>query len=192
MDTNDQIKVELISPEEADLLFRRIKEAKERRETKPPKTLVFGIPFELTGEVELTCRDATSGETEWHIKQPNLITDEGRRRWQEAGFYTMQLMFGPITEPPDYRRYSLATPASGPAANLSPTVNSTLKTKTYSTTFGTPGSNRTLGTIALGGGLDGTFGMADIFAYTLLTPTKTQTTTQTLEVIYKVTFNPIV
>jgi hypothetical protein len=187
--------VEVISQAEAEAFLRRLKKGPEN--LNGSRSLVFPGGFELSGEFSLTARDARSGEVEWEHSEKNLITDFGRRVWQEARWHSGIIAFAPSTQTPQSSRYSVSTDGTQcvESTALTPTNTPATHTKQFSTTFGTPASNRTLATIALGryaGSVASTNeGLRQLTAFALLTPPKTQTTTQTLEVVYKVSLNPI-
>ena len=154
--------------------------------------------FELKGQFELTARDARSGEVEWQHAQDNLITDSGRSSFWTVGWTNNVIGFLPSKETPVHTRLSISTDGaqSFVSGNLgSGTVTPSTYTKQYSTTYTAPASNRTLGTIYMSyynpPPHDANFGAWHVWAYALLTPPKTQTTTQTLEVVYKISMNPI-
>lgn len=187
--------VSVISPAEAERFIRSIR-TPENKEFR--RTLVLSEGFELRGDFSITARDARSQEVEWKVEQPNLLTDFGRRSWMDYRFTTLRIGFCPSTEAPNSGRYSISTDGSANASfvstNVTPTIAPTTFTKTMSATFGTPSANRTLGMIALIGlnaVPDTTVGLMNVCAFSLLTPAKTQTTTQTLEVVYKISMNPI-
>jgi hypothetical protein len=190
-------KVELISEAEAESFLRRLKESPENRTGK--RSLLFPFGLEVKGEFSLIARDAKSGEIEWEHSQPNLLTDIGRRFWMENRFSSFRLGFCPSTEAPNSGRYSISTDPTANATfvtstNLTPTNAPATNTKTVSTTFTAPASNRTLGMIAvIGAGITASvnMGLFAVQAYAILTPPKTQSTTQTLEVVYKISMNPI-
>jgi hypothetical protein len=190
---NDKYKVDLLSPAQTEA-FLRNRKGWENPFTKKPSTQVDGM--EIVGEFSLTAKDTRSGEVEWEHSGKNLITDEGRRTWMEGRFANLTLLFAPSVETPISGRYSLVTDSAqsfesgGLAATNAPATN----TKTFSTTFTAPAVTRTLGTIALGRTSSvarANRGLYQIVAFALLSPPKTQTTTQTLEVVYKVSMNPI-
>lgn len=190
---NNNYKVELLSPEQTDA-FLQGRKPWENPFTKKPSTRVDGM--EIVGEFFLAAKDAKSGETEWEYSGKNLITDSGRRAWMEARFANLNVMFAPSVEAPVAGRSSVITDATQAfeSSGFAPTNASATNTKTFSTTFGTPATTRTLGTIALGrigGSYRANRGLFQVMAYALLSPPKTQTTTQTLEVVYKVSMNPI-
>lgn len=187
--------VSVISPAEAELFLRAIK-TPENKEFR--RSLVLSEGFEIRGDFSVIARDSRSQEIEWKVDQPNLLTDFGRRAWVDYKLTSLRIGFCPSTESPNPGRYSISTDPSANAsfvsANLSSTVAPTTYTKTMSVTFGTPSANRTLGMIALIGtnhNTDTALGLQGVCAFSLLVPTKTQTTTQTLEVIYKISMNPI-
>lgn len=188
--------VSVISPAEADAFLRRLKRGgPENLEGR--RSMVLSGGFELTGEFSLTARDARSGEVEWEHTEKNIITDLGRRTWQEARWHAANIAFAPSTQAPQSSRYSLGTDGtqcveSGAIAAVNTPAT---HTKQFSTTFGTPAANRTLATIVVGRYTGQVAylneGVKQLMAFALLTPPKTQTTTQTLEVVYKVSMNPI-
>lgn len=190
-----QYTVSLLSPAEAEQIMRRLGKGPERGSIRPTLALPGG--WELSGEYELTARDARSGEIEWQHKEKNLITDYGRRQWMNTRWHQASINFCPSIETPHFGRYSMSTDVTQHvgSADLTPAVNTVTHTKTFSTTFVVPSVTRTLGMIALGGyqlgGVVGNVGIVGLNSFALLTPPKTQTTTQTLEVVYKVSMNPI-
>lgn len=155
--------------------------------------------FELKGQFELTARDARSGEIEWQHSQDNLITDLGRVSFWTVGWTNNVIGFVPSKETPIHTRNSISTDGSQSfvSTNLgSGSVTPSTYTKQYSFNFtGLPPANRTLGSIYMSyynpSPQDGNFGPWHVWAFALLTPSKTQTTTQTLEVVYKISMNPI-
>lgn len=187
-------KVSTVSPEEAAEALARLRGG--RYLNKPERrTLLMEGGLVMKGSFELVARDAKSGEVEWSHKDDNLITDFGRRFWMDTRFNGFQLGFAASTETPAAARCGLAgdTTQLFVSGNLTPSNNNVTNTKTVSTTFGTPPNNRTLGTIwihPINIGIQQGFVQA-VVAYALLTPPKTQTTTQTLEVVYKISMSPI-
>lgn len=189
----NQYKVDLLTPEQTDAFLRGRKQW-ENPFTKKPSTRVDDM--EIVGEFFLTAKDAQSGEVEWEYSGKNLITDSGRRAWMEMRFSNLTLLFAPSVEAPISGRSSLITDSAQAfeSGGIAPTNAPATNTKTFSTTFGSPATTRTLGTIALGRTSSvarANRGLYQIMAYALLSPPKTQTTTQTLEVVYKVSMNPI-
>lgn len=193
-------KVTTVSPEEvAEVMARLRRGGPENRNDRRTAILAGGI--EMKGSFEITAREVGSGEVAWAHKAENLITDFGRRAWMDQRFYALAIGFGASTETPSASRSSLCGEATQffNSSNLTPTNNSVTHTKTMSASplnsasFGTPANNRTLGTIWIQRHNQGIpNGVSrDILAYALLTPPKTQTTTQTLEVVYKISMSPI-
>jgi hypothetical protein len=169
------------------------------RPLKPDHRKMLVDGFELKGWFEMTCRDARSGEVEWEHKQDNIITDYGRSEFWGFGWAPMQLGFAPSTETPNLLRTSILTDGNQAFAygtSITAVVTPSTYTRTYGpVTFGQPGSNRTLGTLFTayytGTVVSANLGVYYCWSYALLTPPKTQTTTQTIELIYKMSINPI-
>ena len=184
-------RISVVSPEEA-------KEVLERLRARPVdrvyRKVVLEGGFEMKGSFEITARDAASGEVAWTHADENLITDYGRRQWVFNRFSVAFVGFQASTETPSPSRSSLSGDSTQffESTSLTPTNNSTTYTKTFTFNLATPANNRTLGTISLSGVVADTKGFRNtIMAYALLTPPKTQTTTQTLEVVYKISMSPI-
>lgn len=189
-------RVSVVSPEEAEMVLARLRKGgPENKNHRRTAVLQGGI--EMKGAFEITARDVASGEVAWAHKDDNLLTDFGRRRWMDYRWTSLTLGFSSSTEPPSAGRCSLASNGNQVfvSGNLTPSNNPTTHTKTISTTFGTPAANRTLGTVWIqiyNDGVNTANGFVHgMMAYALLTPPKTQTTTQTLEVVYKISMSPI-
>jgi hypothetical protein len=187
-------RVTTVSPEEGEAVLARLRGATTENKNAR-RSVVLPGGFELKGSFELVCREEKTGEVAWAHSDNNLITDYGRRIWMDYKFSGMTLGFCASTETPTAARSSLSGDSTQIffSATLTPSNNSVTNTKTLSTTFTTPPNNRTLGSILL---MDyyasAPNGIArGICAYALLTPPKTQTTTQTLEVVYKISMSPI-
>jgi len=193
-------KVSVVNPEEArEVLARLRRGGPENRNATREAILQGGI--EMKGSFEIVAKDAESGEVAWSHQGENLITDSGRRIWMDYRFNIAQLGFSSSTEPPMSARSSIASDSAQlfVSGNLTPTNNVVTHTKTFtcnstiSANYGSGQGNRNLGTIFLSGwsaGL-GTGYAKWVMAYALMTPPKTQTNTQTLEVIYKISMSPI-
>jgi hypothetical protein len=148
--------------------------------------------------VDAVCREA-DGAVAWEVHQSNLITDLCRRRFflypLVGGASGVYCVTSPTVEAPLIGRVSLPddgnASSSQASAQLTPTYDSLTLTKTWSATFAAPAANRAIGTIGLAaGGRNVNFGPSLLVAYTLLSPSKVQTTTQTLEVLYRITLTP--
>jgi hypothetical protein len=191
-------RVELLSEEETERFLKMMEGLTIFGKHVPDKhrRMLTADGFELKGQFELIARNVDSGEVEWHHSQDNLVTDLGRHAFWVSGFTNNAIGFLPSKETPVPTRLSISTDASQSflSGSLgSGSVTPSTYTKQFSTTFGAPTANRTLGTIyiAAPGTHDPNLGAWSIRAYALLTPPKTQTTTQTLEVVYKISMNPI-
>lgn len=188
------ITVTEISLDEAQRLAALAKAFDE--EVKKPVIISYsGLDFQIKGFIDAVCREKESGEVAWEVHQPNLITDFGRRRFFENQLASGQVFTSPSQDTPILSRYILPDAGSTGSltqvsTNLSPSSNFSTFTKTLSTTFSTPSSSRTIGSIGLGF-LDGTLQYAWCYTFSLITPAKTQTTTQTLEVVYNITLSPV-
>lgn len=148
----------------------------------------------LHGHVQATCRER-DGSVAWEIDQPNLITDLYRRRLADQVIHQAYVMTSPSTEAPDQLRSSVLDDGNASSSQASAIITSTYDavtlTRAFTATFSTPAANRQIGVIGLGTGRLAHLGPYGFYAYTLITPVKTQTTTQTLEVVYRVTLTPI-
>jgi len=193
-----EYKVELLSPADAaDFLAHRERPYLGKLTPKSHRK-VFANGFEMTGRFELIARDVESGKVDWQHEQENLITDTGRSGFYDVNFTPIRIGFAPSQETPNILRNSIGTDGSQTfvtASQVAPTNITATFTKQWTTTFATPASNRTLGIIfitsASGTVTDVNVGPTVLWSYSLLTPPKTQTTVQTLEVIYKLSINAI-
>ena len=186
-------KVEIASPEEVAEILKKRPMGPENKNGR--RSIVGYGGFEIKGEFALIARDAVSNEIEWEHSEKNLVTDGGRRVWFDFKFVQTSPLIGfsPDVRTPNTNRYTSTTDsAQSFTGSATVVITPATHTKTYSITFGTPASNRTLGTIFLTwSGNTVNMGPTFMSAYTLLTPSRVQTTTNTLEVIYKVSMNPI-
>lgn len=148
--------------------------------------------FSIKGELELTAHEE-DGSVAWHVPwQKNLITDYGRRRWAWDCFKTGRVFFAAPQETPRFDRYSVlefASSISWQAADPAPTTDWAAMTKTWAYTFPVPGATRTIGMVGLCDGVNSGYGTFAINTYSLLTPVKTQTTSQTVELNYRLTLS---
>lgn len=154
--------------------------------------------FKMVGAIDATCRNVEDGSIAWHVEKKNLVTDHGRRRLMDAGITQMYVVVGPGTETPMIERYYYGDGPSGinsGSGAITPSYDAATMTRTWSTNFGVPSITRQVSLIGLcgiseGGALNG-MGLFNLCAYTLLSQPKTQTTSQTLEVAYKITLTPV-
>lgn len=151
----------------------------------------------LRGEIELTCREP-DGTPAWRVIQPNLFTDSGRRLFAEVGFPAsgIYLFTSPSTETASQSRTALPdeTSSTQHSTALSATSDNSTLIKQWFYTFPAPASNKLIGTVGIESKLPSSTAssmVSRIVAYTVLSPTKTQTTTQTLELLYRVAFTPV-
>lgn len=196
---SDDIKVEECGREETEYILRRL--GLRKNEPAP------GLLGELHGYVDAVCRNE-DGSVAWEVHQPNIVTDAALRRyaygWHYGNFMpymcSMMIFLSPNTETPLSSRYCLPDDGTGisyngstgtgvPAA-MNASWNGSTYTWTYSYTFS--GASRQVGTIGLGS----TFNSAwhywgcTVWACTLLNPVKTQTPSQTVETVYRITLIP--
>lgn len=198
-------RVELLSERETEQLLKSFKSGPTYLGKPIPeshKRIATPEGFELKGHFSLAAKDP-SGVVEWEHEQDNLITDRWRQIWGINSSYGVGIIgigFMPSTETPSSQRHSVSTDGNQcvMSNNLGAgSVTPATYTKTWSTTYGTPASNRTLGAVVIGvpwgygTPIDVNGGMMDIWSWALLTPPKVQTTVQTLEVVYKISMNPI-
>lgn len=178
--------VQPCSPAEAEAILARLGAPQQAKENL------------LKGYVDAVCREA-DGAVAWEVHQSNLITDFNRRRFMlypmNGGTRSLQVFTSPSTETPLVGRTVLADDGSVNSAQSGtppdPTYDSATLTKTWSITFSAPAANRSIGTIGLcAGARSANFGIYTIAAYTLISPAKVQTTSQTLEILYRVTLTP--
>ena len=195
--SDNPYKVQLLSDRETDEFLAKMSNGFGPENSKARRTLVLPGGLELKGSFELTARDANSNEVEWQHADENLITDLGRRAWADLRLSSYAVGFAPSTETPHTLRSALCTDPAQTfiSAGLAQSNVPATHTKTVSATFTVPASNRTLGTIFIGpvsGNVNILEGPTLIYAYALLTPARVQTTTQTLEVVYKISMTPVV
>jgi hypothetical protein len=187
-------RVSTVSSEEAQEVLARFR-AGGSENKKAARTAILAGGIELKGSFELIARDAETGQVAWSHASENLITDFGRRFWPDRHFDGFAIGFSASTETPVTGRHTLCGDSTQLffSANLVVSNNTVTHTKTVSATFATPANNRTLGTIFIQPSTTTiTAGVSrKILAYALLTPPKTQTTVQTLEVVYKISMAPI-
>lgn len=183
----EELRAVLATPDETAHFLALVQQEKKPqvRELYTP----YGV---IKGWAEIKCREEKTGELVWEQTVDNIITDYGRRFWYETAWHAAPMGTFINTEQPDFRRMSLNGPGDATSVALSgsltPSIDTGTGIKTYSTTFGLPGSTRLIGTVALANASSANTGLYGIFSYLLLNPPKTQSTTQTLELVYKVSF----
>lgn len=200
--------VEVCSPAEAQALIDRL--------GLSPLVPAPSLAARLKGFVDVTCREA-DGSVAWEAHQENIITDFGLRcfayGWAAAtsGGGNPFLFLSPNIAPALGARYTLVDTGNciltmaAPSTNTFSTIaGATLAydgntlTKTYGYTFptgarriGTVGLARNVGTSsgAVAGGVAD--GVPEVMCYTVLSPVKSQTSSQTVECLYRVTLTAI-
>lgn len=188
---------ELLSPEASAEIYAQLKnpyiDPSNRRGQRYIQT---AEGLRIQGEFDLTCRDAETGDVAWQVTQPNILTNYGLMLYANTGLNQAILGLAPSKEQPLAIRGSLSTDPTQcwASASLSWTVTPSTYTKQCSTTFTTPASTRTLGTVFIQQfqtALNANIGPTAIAAYSLLTPFRTQTTTQTVELVYRISVTPV-
>lgn len=190
-------KAEELSAEESAAIIRRITGSCGPYDRQ--RKMVLSDGFELRGTFDVIARDSASGRIEWQHSQDNLVTDLGRQLFAFDAWSSVTIGFAPSTEPPSTGRCALATDSTQcvafPTAGIG-TITTATYTRTWSgLTSPAPGANRTLGTLwvqATPNAVSSNMGISNLVAYALLSPTKVQTTSQTIELNYRLSINPIV
>jgi hypothetical protein len=180
------VRVEQLGPEEAQRILAALRNEQCRE--------LVALGVRIKGFIDAVCRN-DDGSVGWEVHQPNLITDLGRRLWSFQWFgSTAQIFICGVAETPLASRCALidSNLSTAYATGATPTNDSNTNTKSWSFTFATPGSNRTVAAIGVAYPTPAAnFGAINIMAYSLLTPPKTQSTSQTLELSYRLTMTPV-
>jgi len=148
--------------------------------------------FKLKGMVDAVARDKHTGEIEWEVHQPNLITDYGRRAFVNNAIGGSHVFTSPFVGTPAIDRYAIADSGNSSASQsafIAYTYSTLTLTRTYTASFNPPASNRTVGTIGLGE-YSSSIGSYQIVAMSPLSPAKVQSTTQILEISYRLVLVP--
>jgi hypothetical protein len=155
---------------------------------------------QFKGHISAVCREEKTGEEVWRVDQDNIITDAFKFLWYGLSTnnnvppYCQQgvIIVSSFSETPDARRCFITGPTdtANIASNtgITPTFIGSEHARLWSTVFTTPASPRTvacIGFVANNYTFSARWG-APYCAYSLITPSKTQGTTQTLEVSYKI------
>lgn len=170
-----------------------------KRLVAPHRRMLLSEGWELKGSFDIAAKNVNTGELEWSHTQDNLVTDVGRVYFAWTRWESMVFGFAPSRELPSIGRASLATDGSQCVVSANQGLG-TVTALTYTRTFGpitftAPASNRTLGTLFAGTvtyGVDANLGLICMLAYAPLSPSKVQTTVQTIELNYKLSISPIV
>ena len=181
------MKVELLQPEETREIISKI-------QGQEPQ----GLDFHLRGHINAVCREEHTGEEVWSIDQDNLITDFGKLLYVHNGAGlsdSVYIFVSSFQDTPDPRRPLVCGPTDaanfGAYGQFNITGASSLDhSKWWSCVFPTPSATRTLSMIGIthdSVGYNSGNGPR-MTAYSRITPYKIQTTSQTLEVTYKIFF----
>jgi hypothetical protein len=177
------MNVEQLSPEEVDWVLKKLQQKKSSD---------GGLGVSFRGHVSAVCREEKTGEEIWKLDQHNVITEWMRIQYffGNDALYQAIIMITPCTETPDARRWSVGGSVGADVFNsswLTATLNNVDHSHTFSYVFGTPSVNHTVGNIGITNrnSIDWYAG-AHYTAYSLVTPPKFRTTSQTLEVTYKI------
>lgn len=177
----EPVDVQLLSPEETLAILDLIR---RKAEDLP------SLGVELHGHFDVVCREE-DGVVAWERHQDNLLTDLGRRRWLYDNINNPAIFTCGVAETPNSGRYFLGDNSQSTQVStaLAPTVDQNALTKTWSYTFAVPSQNRPIGIIGLcdSSNSNQNSGAYTILCYSLLVPMKTQSTSQTLEVSYRLT-----
>lgn len=146
------------------------------------------------GYFDIIAREGS--DVAWEIHQENLLTDYGRQSYAyNFGIHNnVSLGTSPVSDTPVVQRNLLASQAwydinfvNGPTVSYDGSSSS----KTFSNNYAS-GSTRNIGCvwIASNGSLPNFYGaVAGVLAYSLITPIRQQTSSQTLELAYKLTLS---
>lgn len=184
------MNIEVVSPEQAAEILALIESPRSPNKNDS----LFHLGVEIKGFFDVCCRNE-DGSIDWEVHQPNLLTDFGRRAWMRDNIATGGIFTSGVGEQPLVGRYSLFDSVGSSQAmntNTAPAGDWNAWTKTWSTTFGVPASNRQISAVGLLCYYAGSvgWGATGIMCYSLLTPTKVQTTSQSLEISYRLTLQP--
>jgi len=186
-------RIKLCSPSEAAAYIASLTASEAKAlEREPPR-------IDFQGHVDLVCREET-GEIAWEVHQHNVVTNYFRRAaWFNIGLPVpptlayQYLVIGDSLDPARADRNNLIDGNGVGAVSLQLTGASDGGWgKSWTNSFAAPGASRRIGAVGLSSAADGWFsggGMNFLLAYTQINPYKTQSTTQTLEVVYKITLN---
>ena len=189
--------IEVCTPEEA--------EAGIRLFGATPSQPVPGLSARVKGYVDAVAREP-DGHAAWEVHQPNVATDYLLQAVAEGSIDSyLHVFVSPSAEPGLGARYTLADDSGatyGSAsgwAGATPTRSYSAVTLTWTVSYTIPsGTRRRVGTIGLHSGIlgnppvqDPLIGANALYAYTILNPAKVQETTQTVEIVYKLTLIPV-
>jgi hypothetical protein len=183
------IDIEVVSPAQAQELLANLHGP---RHEEAASELTF-LGLSIKGFFDVVCREGE--KVAWEAHQTNLLTDFGRRAWMYNSIAQAGIFTSGVAETPSVGRNLLADAVGSSQTQVvttAPTCDWNALTKTWSTTFGVPGSNRQIAIVGLLGSWSGAIGWGayGILCYSALSPIKTQTTSQSLEISYRLTLSP--
>lgn len=151
-------------------------------------------PPKIDGIVDVFLRDA-DGNILQHEHKHNLITEYHRLLFLPNGnfaHHTLYVFINETNEPAHFKRTMLRTTLPGTwAQNVTPSLDGTNRIWTYQTVFSAPPAQRTIRSVGLArristpGYTNVKSGPAAINAMTILSSPIVQSTTETLEVSYR-------
>ncbi len=158
----------------------------------------FQLPH-VEGIVDVVLKNE-DGSIADHVHQKNMVLEFYRMLFYgtDIDLSTMYLFIGSNSEPMHPKRNSFRNLIPSPfSVNLAPTFDGPNRLWTYFNTFSAPAANRTFRTVGLGKNSTGATnsnanrGIVQVCAATVLGTPITQTTSQTLEVTYRLAFQRV-
>jgi hypothetical protein len=182
------INISELGGEELQRMLREVRSSQQLQVYDGDAITFAGV--KLHGFFDAVCREE-DGSSVWEVHKSNLLTDLGRRQFSYDSITQGSVFTSPNTDVVSPLRYSLFD-SSGHCQQMAmttPTVDWGSWSKSWSTTFAVPGFYRTIGCIGVLGQHTWltTGGVSGILCYSLITPTKVQGPTQTLELSYRLT-----
>lgn len=159
------------------------------------------LDIQIKGFVDAVCREEETGEVAWEVHQPNIFTDFGRYIWayDTLANYTTGIFVSDFAETPRVDRCSNTLYRSGIGGSTCHRWQGTSthsndwgsSSKVFSYTFGTPSVNSPVATVGLAykDATQYSYTFLNVLCYSLISPKKIQTTSQTLEISYRLTMN---
>jgi hypothetical protein len=185
------INVEPITGPLAAEILALLRNPPSEKQQEENTNVPIGVGISIKGFFDMVCRNEDQSIS-WEEHKSNIFTDYGRRRWMAGGISTGSIFTSGVAETPRVDRYSLVEgwSTAQTMTAVAPSTDWGAWTKTWSTTMSAPGSNRQIacvGVIPAGAVLGVSYGARLMACYALINPVKTQTTSQTLEISYRLT-----
>lgn len=183
--------VELLAPEETENILRKLRHEESN-----------GFGFDLKGHITAVCREEKTGEEVWTVDQDNLITNWAKRLYFAAGEglrSNVYIILLNSTETPDPRRCTMPiyTGLEASYASYGPfqltSNNVTEHSRTWSCVFGAPSVSRTIAMVGINhdNQVWNWWSSPAMCAYSRISPSKVQSTSQTVEISYKLFLLPL-